>query len=82
MPVAGAAPPREPIVARSGRVVHEIMDGHRPAVWLSDRNSAQRSGGIVRIGFGVAPAPVQTVQPWANEEPQGRRQGEGDRSGG
>src|SRR4051795_75220 len=26
---------------RAASVVHEIMDGHRPAVWLSDRYSAQ-----------------------------------------
>ena len=27
---------------RAASVVHEIMDGHRPAVWLSDRYSAQQ----------------------------------------
>ena len=27
---------------RGACVVHEIMDGHRPAVWLSDRYSAQQ----------------------------------------
>lgn len=27
---------------RDACVVHEIMDGHRPAVWLSDRYSAQQ----------------------------------------
>ena len=27
---------------RGACVVHEIMDGHRPAVWLSDRCSAQQ----------------------------------------
>ncbi|RYB02467.1 hypothetical protein D3272_21335 [Lichenibacterium ramalinae] len=27
---------------RRGGVVHEIMDGHRPAVWLSDPYSAQQ----------------------------------------
>ncbi len=28
---------------RGGCVVHEILDGHRPAVWLSDRYSAPKS---------------------------------------
>src|SRR4051812_12688345 len=27
---------------RAASVVHKIMDGHRPAVWLSDRYSAQQ----------------------------------------
>ena len=30
---------------RAASVVHEIMDGHRPAVWLSDRYSAQQGHG-------------------------------------
>ena len=31
---------------RAASVVHTMMDGHRPAVWLSDRYSAQQGHGV------------------------------------
>src|SRR5918998_6042915 len=33
---------------RAASVVHTMMDGHRPAVWLSDRYSAQQGHGLAR----------------------------------
>ena len=34
-----------PDYSRAARVVHEMMAGHEPAVWISDRYSAQQSHG-------------------------------------
>src|SRR4051812_33191718 len=31
---------------RAASVVHEMMDGHRPAVWISDRYTAQQRHGV------------------------------------
>jgi transposase len=33
---------------RAASVVHAMMDGHRPAVWLSDRYSAQQGHGLAQ----------------------------------
>jgi transposase len=33
---------------RAASVVHTMMDGHRPAVWLSDRYSAQQGHGLAQ----------------------------------
>jgi transposase len=33
---------------RAASVVHAMMDGHRPAVWLSDRYSAQQGHGVAQ----------------------------------
>ena len=33
---------------RAAAVVHAMMDGHRPAVWLSDRYSAQQGHGVAQ----------------------------------
>lgn len=33
---------------RAASVVREMMDGHRPAVWLSDRHSAQQGHGLAQ----------------------------------
>jgi transposase len=30
-----------------------MMDGHRPAVWLSDRYSAQQGHGLAQLGCGT-----------------------------
>jgi transposase len=33
---------------RAASVVHAMMDGHRPAVWLSDRHAAQQGHGVAQ----------------------------------
>src|SRR5919202_403835 len=33
---------------RAAAVVHAMMDGHRPAVWLSDRYAAQQGHGLAQ----------------------------------
>jgi hypothetical protein len=35
----------QPDYSRAARVVHEMMDGHEPNVWISDRYSAQQKHG-------------------------------------
>lgn len=43
-----AAVVRHAAPTRAASVVREMMDGHRPAVWLSDRYSAQQGHGLAQ----------------------------------
>src|ERR687889_274333 len=54
---------------RAASVVHAMMDGHRPAVWLSDRYSAQQGHGLaqrVRADTGAASEVAASARPAAD----------------